>query len=176
MHIARLALVQFGLDFVWWIVTPQNPLKSSSGMATYEERLGLVRGMTQRHPRMMAATLEDDLRTRYTYETADALEKRFPHTEFLWICGMDNARIFHRWDRWRELVRKMPVAFIARPPAGSLVQACPLRMMPERYHRHSAQGRKTALSPPKITWLRGTKMVDISSTDIRNFQSKSKGS
>lgn len=174
MHIAQLALSKFGLDFVWWIVTPQNPLKNTHGMAPYKTRHGLVEDLTAGHPRMMATHLENDLGTRYTYETVNALKTRFPLTEFIWICGMDNARIFHRWDRWRQLINDMPVAFIARPPAGSLVQGCPLKMLPQRLHHYSPRGRKTPLSPPKITWLHGTKMVDISSTQIRNLPLKPK--
>lgn len=168
MHIATLALEKFGLDFVWWIVTPQNPLKQSRGMAPYDERFAQVRAMTDRHPRMMATHLERDLGTRYTHETVTGLKKNFPHTEFMWICGMDNAMIFHRWDRWRALVDAMPVVFVARPPAGGLVKGCPVRMLPRRLQLHDAQGIKTRLSPPRITWLQGAKMIDISSTKIRN--------
>lgn len=170
MHIARLAMAKFGLDFVWWIVTPQNPLKQARGMAPYEERFAKVQNMTARHPRMMATHLERDMGTTYTYETVTGLKKSFPQTQFLWICGMDNALIFHRWDSWRALVDKMPIVFIARPPAGTLVQGCPLRMLPPQNQSYRATGAKTPLNPPKITWLKGTKMIDISSTKIRNKQ------
>lgn len=168
VHIARLAMAKFGLDFIWWIVTPQNPLKETRGMAPYEDRFAKVQDITAAHPRMMATHLERDLGTTYTYETVMGLKKNFPHTDFLWICGMDNALIFHRWDSWRALVDEMPIVFIARPPAGTLVQGCPLRMLPQQNQAYRAAGRKTPLNPPKITWLKGTKMIDISSTKIRN--------
>lgn len=168
LHIATLALEKFGLDFVWWIVTPQNPLKQTNGMAPYDERFARVEDITAAHPRMMATHLERDLRTRYTHQTVRALKKNFPHTQFMWICGMDNAMIFHRWDRWQSLIDDIPIVFIARPPAGGLVKGCPARMLPRREQAYEAHGVKTRLSPPKITWLQGAKMVDISSTKIRN--------
>lgn len=168
MHIARLAMAKFGLDFVWWIITPQNPLKQSSHMAPYEERFARVKAMTDAHPRMMATHLERDIGTQYTYETALELRRHFPQTDFVWICGMDNALIFHKWDRWRSLIDIMPVVFIARPPAGSLVKGCPVRMLPARLQAYQTCGAKTPLNPPKITWVKGTKMLDISSTKIRN--------
>jgi nicotinate-nucleotide adenylyltransferase len=172
MHIARLAMAKFGLDFVWWIVTPQNPLKESTHMAPYNERFARVKDMTDTHPRMMATHLESDLGTQYTYETVTGLKTHFPQTDFVWICGMDNALIFHRWDRWRALVDIMPVVFIARPPAGALVKGCPVRMLPTRNQSHQTSGTKTPLNPPKITWVTGTKMIDISSTKIRNSKQK----
>ncbi len=166
LHIARIAAAKFGLDFVWWIVTPQNPLKGRSDMAPYEERYQKVEEMTAAHPKMMATHLEHWLGTNYTYETALALKEHYPETEFIWICGMDNAYIFHHWDRWQDLARLIPITFIARPPARLLVKNCPVRML-DIPQCNNPQGRKTNLSRPSITWIRGTKMVDISSTEIR---------
>jgi nicotinate-nucleotide adenylyltransferase len=168
LHIARLAMAKFGLDFVWWIVTPQNPLKDRADMAPYTQRFERVTDMLAPHPRQMPTHLERDLGTTYTHETVSALKARYPHTHFLWICGMDNAQIFHRWDRWRDLTRELPVAFIARPPAGMIVQSCPLRLERGIPHHFEAYGRKTDLSSPGIYWIQGVKMVDISSTKIRN--------
>ena len=168
MHIAHIAMAKFGLDFVWWIITPQNPLKKTNGMAPYEERFARVRDLTATHPRMMATHLERDLGTRYTWQTVKGLKQGFPHTDFVWICGMDNAMIFHKWDRWRSLIDDIPIVFIARPPAGALIKGCPVRMLPGNMQAHGAHGVKTGLNPPRITWLQGAKMVDISSTKIRN--------
>lgn len=115
MHIARLALARFHLDFIWWIVTPQNPLKDEKEMAPYDVRYEGVRKITKSSPRMMATHLERQLGTNYTYETIVRLKKAFPATDFLWICGMDNAHLFHRWEKWREITQEVPVVFIARP-------------------------------------------------------------
>ena len=165
LHIARLAQAKFGLDFVWWVVTPQNPLKKNTG--GYERRFAQVENIISPYPRQLTTHIERDLDTRYTYETVLGLREAFPQTDFLWICGMDNALIFHKWDHCQELHENMPITFIARPPAGNLVKNCPIR----RYNHpqyYQAFGRKTDLKKPGIYWLQGTKMLDISSTNIRN--------
>lgn len=167
LNIARIARARFGLDFVWWLVTPQNPLKDKKDIAPYDERFTKVENIIAGNPAMMATHLEREIGSRYSYETVRALKKAFPHTDFLWICGMDNARIFHKWDRWLDLLELIPMTFIARPPAGGLVQNCPVRMAPVPHH-HQAGGAVTNLKKPGIYWLTATKMIDLSSTRIRN--------
>lgn len=167
-HIARIARAKFGLDFVWWIVTPQNPLKNTKGMAPYEERYRNVSNMLKNSPRQMPTHLEAELGTRYTYETIIELRTHFPKTDFLWICGMDNAHIFHKWDHWQFILETCPITFIARPPAQNLVRGCPLRMYQNAPHFHQTHGRQTDLKNKGIYWLEGNKMLDISSTKIRN--------
>lgn len=164
LHIARLAQVKFGLDFVWWIVTPQNPLKKNTG--GYERRFDQVEKMIAPYPRQVATHLERDIGSKYTHQTVMALREHFPSTDFLWICGMDNALIFHKWDNWQALLENMPITFIARPPVGNLVKNSPLRSY-NHPHYFNAFGSKTDLKKPGIYWLQGTKMLDISSTEIR---------
>lgn len=152
-HIARLAMAEYKLDFVWWMITPQNPLKQKAGMASYNDRMISVKSIIAGHPNMMATDLEEKLGTTFTYETVKGLLKAYPKTEFKFICGMDNALIFHKWERWRALSKIIPVVFIARPPAGSLIRNCPVRM----------------IKSPNISFFQATKMLDISSTKIRKF-------
>ena len=167
LHIARLAQAKFGLDFVWWIVTPQNPLKETKGMRPYKERYAHVEDMLSPYPQQMPTHLESQLGTTYTFETVIELRRHFPQTDFLWICGMDNAHIFHKWDRWQELLEVIPITFIARPPATHLVKGCPVRQAHRVPQWHSTIGRQTDLKTPGIYWLEGSKMLDISSTEIR---------
>lgn len=167
MHIAKIAKARFGLDFVWWLITPHNPLKDKKILAPYEERYAAVEKMTARHPSMMATHLERDLGGTYTYETVRTLRDIFPQTDFLWICGMDNALIFHKWECWRELLGLMPMTFIARPPAHYLVKNCPVRQADIPHHFHT-RGRATDLKKPGVYWLTATRMIDLSSTEIRN--------
>lgn len=151
-HIARMAMAEYNLDFIWWLVTPQNPLKDKAGMAAYDERVLSVKNIVAGHPRMMVTHLEKKLGTTFTYETIKALLNAYPKTEFTFICGMDNALIFHKWEEWDALARMVRIVFMARPPAGSLVRNCPVRM----------------LKSPNVSFFQTTKMLDISSTKIRN--------
>ena len=150
-HIALLALEHYNLDAIWWLITPQNPLKDTDETAPYEERFASVERIIDGHPDMVATHLERDLGTTYTYETVMGLKKHFPETSFLFICGMDNALIFHKWDRWQDLLDLIPFTFIDRPGSVEKVNDCPLKH----------------LSHPNLHWLHGEEMVDISSTQIR---------
>lgn len=151
-HIALLALDHYGLDAVWWLVTPQNPLKDTTDMAPYDERFASVEQIIAGHPDMVATHLERDLGTTFTYETVKGLMQHFPQTDFMFICGMDNALIFHKWDRWKDLLDLIPITFIDRPGAVEVVKDYPLKQV-----QH-----------PNLLWLHGEEMIDISSTQIRN--------
>ena len=156
-HIAQLALDHYGLDAVWWLVTPQNPLKDTADMAAYDTRFASVEHIIGPHTDMLATHLERDLGTTYTYETVKGLKEHFPQTDFLFICGMDNALIFHKWDRWEELLDLVPFTFIDRPGSVEVVADCPLKQVNHK----------------NLHWLHGEEMVDISSTQIRNsFKNK----
>lgn len=167
LHIARIAMLKFGLDCVWWLVTPQNPLKEARGLASYEKRFSSVEAIIARHPGMIATHIERDLGTKYTYDTVASLKAAYPNTEFLFICGMDNAVIFHKWDRWQDLANMVPIVFIARPPAKELVRNCPVRMLRVPQHERPS-GRSTNLKEPHIFWLSAARMIDRSSTKIRS--------
>lgn len=176
VHVAQLAKVKFGLDFVWWLVTPQNPLKESKHTKPYKDRYKNVESMLENLPKHLPTHLETQIKSQYTYETVSTIRNVFPQTEFLWICGMDNAYIFHKWERWQDIIQTMPVAFIARPPATDLVKSCPLRMTKNIVtHKYETRGAKTDLNNPAIYWLAGNKMLDISSTNIRKNIAKPNG-
>lgn len=167
LHIARVAQIQFKLDFVWWLVTPKNPLKDAEHAKKFYKRYDAVEKMLAPHPHHIPTLLESELQTSYTYETVALLKDKFSQTEFLWICGMDNAHIFHKWDRWRELLHLVPITFIARPPAPDLVQNSPIRRYNQVPHYYAANSQKDSLKKPGIYWIKGIKMLDISSTQIR---------
>ncbi|MEM6811870.1 MAG: nicotinate-nucleotide adenylyltransferase [Pseudomonadota bacterium] len=168
LHIARLARAKFGLDFIWWIITPQNPLKNKKGIAAYSERYSQVNSMVAPFARQMPTHLEHHLGTRYTHETISRLKQQFSKTDFIWICGMDNAHIFHKWDEWQNILEMTPICFIARPPAKHLVKRSPLRQYSKIPHYFDTKGKATDLSKNGVYWLKANKMLDISSTKIRN--------
>ena len=109
-----MAMRQLGLDQVWWLVSPQNPLKSAVGMAPMGERLKLARKATQ-HPRIFATDIETELNTRFTIDTVCALQDRFPKTHFVWLMGADNMIELPRWKNWRALMETIPIAVYPRP-------------------------------------------------------------
>ncbi|WP_269450172.1 MULTISPECIES: nicotinate-nucleotide adenylyltransferase [unclassified Sphingomonas] len=109
------ALRALGLDEVWWLVSPGNPLKSGvSDMAPFEARLASARRMA-RHAPIRVSAIERRLKTRYTVDTLDKLPGLYPRHRFIWLMGADNLVHFHEWRGWRDIARQVPIAVIARP-------------------------------------------------------------
>lgn len=118
-HISLLGLKRLRLDEVWWMVTPQNPLKSTREMAPFEER---VRAATQaaRHPRIRVTDIERRFGTQHTADTLSLLLTRFPKCRFVWLMGADNLQQISDWKDWRRIFRLMPIAVFSRPPYSKM--------------------------------------------------------
>ena len=116
LHITLHGLHKLGFDEVWWLVSPRNPLKSLSSLASYEQRLASARFVTAGQPRVRVLDIEARLGTRYSYETLALLKKRFRGTHFVWMMGADNLAQFHRWKRWKQLLAEVPVLVFDRAP------------------------------------------------------------
>jgi nicotinate-nucleotide adenylyltransferase len=161
-----LALRRIGLDRVWWLVTPGNPLKNTSGLAPLSERVAAARKLA-RHARIDVTDLEADLGISYTFATITYLIRRCPGVRFVWIMGADNLRSFHRWQRWTDIARLVPIAVIDRlgPSLYSVAsvagQALARARLPESAAR-TLPGRK----PPAWIYLHGLKSP-LSSTALR---------
>ncbi len=112
-HITRAALQRFGLDRVWWLVSPGNPLKTH-GPAPIADRMAAARALMD-HPRVDVTDIELRTGTRYTAETLEALIRLYPVVRFVWLMGADNLAQFHRWERWRWIMETVPVGVLARP-------------------------------------------------------------
>ena len=115
-HITREALKRFGLDRVWWLVSPGNPLKAE-GPAPIDLRLAQARAVMD-DPRVVVTDLESHLGTRATADTLDRLTALYPGVRFVWLMGADNLAQFHRWDRWQSILARVPVGVLARPGFG----------------------------------------------------------
>ncbi|MDG1861679.1 MAG: nicotinate-nucleotide adenylyltransferase [Yoonia sp.] len=113
VHITRTALKRFGLDRVWWLVSPANPLKKR-GPAPLADRMARARQLMQ-HPRVTVTDIESRLGTRYTAETIAALQARYPGVRFVWLMGADNLAQLHRWQDWKWIMENVPVGVLARP-------------------------------------------------------------
>ena len=110
-HAAKTALHALGLNQVWWLVTPQNPLKPKSG--SLASRRGSARAQV-RGAGHVVTDIETRLGTQYSADTIAALQRRYPGVHFVWIMGGDNLGAFHRWRRWREIFHALPIAIVSR--------------------------------------------------------------
>lgn len=165
LHISEAALKGLDLDAVWWLVSPQNPIKADKPLPL-GERMALCKTLVD-HPQILVSDIEKDIGTTITYFTVKKLKRHFPKTEFVWISGMDNARSLHKWNHWQKLLGEICMLHLTRNPAKSLVQACPLKMLGTQKHLFIEKSGKLPLDPGTTYWMMQKKMVNISSTEIR---------
>ena len=135
-RISLFALRALDLDEVWWLVTPGNPLKRSEDLAPLAARVASARAQARRAPIRVTA-IERELGTRYTIDTLRALLRRYRWRRFVWLMGGDNLAQFHRWRRWREIARIMPIAVVARPGYDGAALASPAMAWLGRHRRRA---------------------------------------
>lgn len=160
------ALRRLGLDRVWWLVSPGNPLKDNSALPPLAQRIAVAREVAA-HGRIQVTGIEASLQTRYTADTLRALKRRCPGVRFVWIMGSDNLAGFHRWNEWRAIARMMPIAVIDRPGSTLRSVASPAAAWLARWRTPESRARGLALhEPPAWVFLHGRRS-DLSSTAIR---------
>jgi nicotinate-nucleotide adenylyltransferase len=153
-QISLCAARALGLDAVWWLVSPGNPLKPRAGMAPLRARLLSARAQARR-ARIVPTVIEQQLGTRYTADTLAALVRRYPRQRFVWLMGADNLATFHRWKEWRRIARTMPIAVIARPGYDRAAMTSPAMAWLRRYHVPAASFRQRGQwSAPALILLR----------------------
>lgn len=161
-HITREAMKRFRLDAVWWLVSPGNPLKAE-GPAPLAERMERAR-LVMAHPRVTITDVETRLGTRYTAATLERLIALYPGVRFVWLMGADNLVQFHRWDRWRDIMRMVPVGVLARPGYGVKAR---LSVAARAFDGSRVPPEELAISTPPAWAFVNVPLVDLSSTAIR---------
>lgn len=164
-HITRQALRRFGLDAVWWLVSPGNPLKPE-GPAPMARRIAAAERVMH-HPRVTITDIEARIGTRYTAATLERLRQLYPGVHFVWLMGADNLTSLHRWDRWRWILEHVPVGVLARPGQGIAQRQAKAALAYARRRLPATRARCLATHrPPAWCYLR-VPMVEVSSSQIR---------
>ena len=149
-RISVAALDRLGLDELWWLVSPQNPLKSAEGMAPLAARVASAERIA-RHPRIRVGALSAD---RYTVDTVRALQRANPQARFIWLMGADNLAQLNRWWNWRRLARTVPIAVFARPGYSRAGLGAPAMAWLRRWRRAPCSSRDwTRWTLPAIVML-----------------------
>ncbi len=165
-HISLEAHKRLQLDEVWWLVSPQNPLKNTDDMAPLETRLETARHVA-RSSRIRVSDIESNLGTSYTAESVVALKSRFAATRFVWLMGADNLLQLPMWRDWKTLFQSVPIAVFTRSSysrkalAGVAAQRFAKFRLPER-----AAAELIGRSPPVWVFLH-TSPHPASATKIR---------
>lgn len=165
-RMSELALQRLGLDQVWWLVSPQNPLKSAADMAALDVRIETAQARAG-DPRIIVTALETELGTRYTAETLAQLKQLYPRTRFVWLMGADNLLQVPRWKGWRSIFGMVPVAVLPRHPYSIRALGGKAARLFARYRVDADRSRRLlSMEPPAWVFLDGP-LHPASATEIR---------
>ena len=165
--ISELAIKRLSLDKLWWLVSPQNPLKPKDDMAGIDERVQHAVKVSG-HPRIKIMTIESYLNTQYTIEILEILTQRFPSTRFVWIMGADNLVQFSEWKDWEKIASLVRIAVFDRPNFSlkSLASKMPRRFFRNRLRERQGLALRNKFPPAWIFFH--TNLSHISATKIRS--------
>jgi nicotinate-nucleotide adenylyltransferase len=157
---------RLGLDQVWWLTTPGNPLKERNPTLGLTDRIANAAAMTQGR-RISVTGIEAGIGSRYTADTILWLRQRLKAVSLVWIMGADNLVGFHKWQDWRRIMSAVPVVIVDRPGFTLSALSAPAARqfrnarIPERHARIVP-----FLEPPAWIFLHGPR-VALSSTELR---------
>jgi len=165
-HISLAAMDALGLDEIWWLVSPGNPLKPVGEMAPLAARFASARRAARRAPIRVTA-IERELGTVYTADTLAALVRRYPKHRFIWLMGADNLAQFHRWRDWRRIASTVVIAVATRPGYDAGALKAPAWGWLRRFVRPASMARNWTMWRPPALVLLGLKPDRTSATAIR---------
>jgi nicotinate-nucleotide adenylyltransferase len=164
--ISLAALKYLDLDEIWWMVSPQNPLKPTDGMAPFAERLASARAMAC-HPKIRVTDIESRLGTQFTADTLKALVTRFPSCRFVWLMGADNLAQISSWRDWTKIFHLTPIAVFDRPTYTIKALTALAARRFRRSRRREAALKMLAATPPPAWVFVHHRLNPISATAIR---------
>jgi nicotinate-nucleotide adenylyltransferase len=166
-HISLSALKRLALDEVWWLVSPQNPLKSTDGMASLQDRIDSAKKVAD-DKRIKVADLESEFDTRYTVDTLRELLKRHPEHRFVWLMGADNFIQLPEWKDWRKIFRLVPIAIFPRPTYSRRALSGKAARRFSRYRIPDSRAHRLAERKAPAWVFVSVKPDAISATQIRS--------
>jgi len=165
VHISRWALKAIGLDAVWWLVSPGNPLKAD-GPADIDRRVAACLELVD-HPRIHVTDIERHLGSPFTANTLMHLGLRYPGIRFVWLMGADNLASFHHWEGWRWIIENHSIGVLARPGEQVRAGLSPAARRYAHLRLSGSQARMLGHGPDARWALLNGPMSDHSSTRIR---------
>ena len=169
--LAKMAMARLQLDYVWWMVSPQNPLKSADETCDFQQRLEIAREVA-RHPRFIVCDFEQELGTTTTAQTFEKLAPIFDMGNFVWLMGADSFAGLHHWNDWQTIPETLPIAVFDRPHWGTRALGS---VAAQIYKKNQLAGEDAALlvgaQPPVWCFVPMSQRME-SSTAIRNREDK----
>jgi nicotinate-nucleotide adenylyltransferase len=171
-EISLAALKRLGLDQVWWLVTPGNPLKDTSRLPDLKSRVTEAEKIA-RHPRIKVTGFDGGSASPYTVDLLLALKQRFPGVHFVWLMGADNLATFHRWRAWPEIFGLVPIAVLDRPGYRLKARAGQAAQRFAGYYVDETDAAGLAFLEPPAWTILSHRLSELSSTALRENVLKS---
>lgn len=167
LHVSKEAIKRFHADQLWWLVSPQNPLKSQDQLAPFEQRFESAVHMAH-HPKIRISDFEQLHNLTYSIDTICELQARYPKVHFFYVIGADNFALFHKWQGWQDIIHRIPIAIFPRP-RYSMKARSGLAAQRMRHLMVSEREFKTRIRQGKTGWtFIECQQNPLSSTAIRN--------
>jgi nicotinate-nucleotide adenylyltransferase len=166
-QVSLAALSLLGLDQVWWLVSPGNPLKPNAPSEDLARRVAAARACAA-HPRIKVTAIEAALGTTYTAEGLRHLSARLRRVKSVWMMGADNLRQFHRWRDWQRIAAAIPIAVFNRPGEMPAALSAPAAVALRGARLPISAAGFLARTPPPAWVFLPTPHVPLSSTELRS--------
>lgn len=169
LHLSKEVLRVLGLDEVWWVISPQNPLKKASEIAPYAIRQTQAKTVMHREKRIRLCEIETEQGLRFTQDTIQALIKRYPQHRFVWLMGADNLAQFHRWRGWRRIAAAVPILICDRAPSSHPALRSPAALSLRKFRIFERNFRKLIMLTPPCWGYFFMRRHSESATRLRNL-------
>jgi nicotinate-nucleotide adenylyltransferase len=166
VEISLTALKRLGLDQVWWVVTPGNPLKRPFKLPGLPERVEAARKIAN-HPRIAVTGFPGEKGAPYTVDLLTELKRRHPAVSFVWLMGADNLAEFHRWRSWQRIFETAPIAVLDRPGFRLKARASQAATRFQEFHVDESDAQGLARMTPPAWTIITHRLSPLSSTEIR---------
>jgi nicotinate-nucleotide adenylyltransferase len=166
VEISLTALKRLGLDQVWWVVTPGNPLKRSSKLLGVSQRVEAAKKIAN-HPRIAVTGFPGEKGPPYTVDLLTELKRRHPAVSFVWLMGADNLAEFHRWRSWQRIFETAPIAVLDRPGFRLKARASQAATRFQEFHVDESDAQGLARMTPPAWTIITHRLSPLSSTAIR---------
>ena len=171
LNISKIALQRLGLDQIWWIMSPRNPLKKYDFLYDFEERVFSAKKIINT-ANISISKLELNAQIQYTIGTLEYLKTRYNRSKFAWIMGADNLNQFHLWREWEKIVRLIPIAIIDRPSSSLNVTSSVFANKYREYRVDEADSNQLIYYKKPAWVFIHTKLNYQSSSQLRNSEVK----